>query len=64
MVSKIDWSLVSKVLIILDGFLGDVSGAGKDGRQEETGTTLGETIRERHRLGGHEFEHTPGVSDG
>ena len=45
LVSKTDWSLVSKVLTVVNGSLGDVSGAGKDGRQEETGTTLGKTIR-------------------
>ena len=30
--------------------------AGKDGRQEEKGTTEDEMIGWHHRLGGHEFE--------
>ena len=41
------------------GFPGDFSGARQDQRQEGTGTTLGKMIRSHHRLGGHEFEHSP-----
>ena len=37
---------------------------GKDWRQEEKGTTVGEMIRWHHRLTGHEFGQTPGVGDG
>ena len=38
--------------------------AGKDWGQEETGTTEDEMIRWHHRLKGHEFEQTPGDSEG
>ena len=38
--------------------------AGKDWRQEEKGTTEDETVGWHHRLGGHEFEQAPWVSDG
>ena len=38
--------------------------AGKDGRQEEKGTTEDEMVGWHHRLNGHEFESTPGVGDG
>ena len=38
--------------------------AGKDWGQEEKGTTEDETVGWHHRLNGHEFEWTPGVSDG
>ena len=38
--------------------------AGKDLRQEEKGTTEGETVGWHHQLNGHEFEETPGVGDG
>ena len=48
----------------MNGFSGDVSGAGKHGRQEEKGTTFSKMIRQSHRLGGPEFDHAPGVSDG
>ena len=38
--------------------------AGKDGGQEEKGTTEDEIIGWHHWLYGHEFEWTPGVGDG
>ena len=38
--------------------------AGKDWRQEEKGTTEDETVGWHHRLNGHEFEQTPGGSEG
>ena len=37
--------------------------AGKDWRQEETGTTEDEMVGWHHRLKGHEFEQAPGVGD-
>ena len=38
--------------------------AGKDGRQEEKGTTEDEMVGWHHQLNGHEFEQTPGDSEG
>ena len=38
--------------------------AGKDGRQEEKGVTGNEMIGWHHRLNGHEFQQTPGDSEG
>ena len=38
--------------------------AGKDCRQEENGVTEDETFGWHHQLNGHEFEQTPGVSEG
>ena len=38
--------------------------AGKDWRQEEKGTTEDEMVGWHHQLNGHEFEWTPGISDG
>ena len=38
--------------------------AGKDGRQEEKGTTEDEMVGWHHQLNGHEFEKTPGDSEG
>ena len=38
--------------------------AGKDGRQEEKGTTEDEMVRWHHRLEGHEFEQALGVGEG
>ena len=43
---------------------GKDSDAGKDGRQEEKGTTEDETVGWHHWLNGHEFEQSPGVGDG
>ena len=40
------------------------SDAGKDWRQEEKGTTEDEMVGWHHRLDGHEFEQTPGYSEG
>ena len=37
---------------------------GKDWRQEEKGVTEDEMIRWHHQLNGHEFEQTPGDSEG
>jgi len=36
--------------------IGKDPGAGKDGRQEEKGTTEDEMVGWHHRLDGHEFE--------
>ena len=38
--------------------------AGKDWRQEDTGTTQGEMVEWHHRLNGHEFEWTPWAGHG
>ena len=38
--------------------------AGKDGRQEEKGTTEDDMVGWHHRLNGHEFEQASGVVDG
>ena len=38
--------------------------AGKDGRQEEKGTTEDEMVGWDHQLNGHEFEQVLGVDDG
>ena len=38
--------------------------AGKDGRQEEKGATEDEMVGWHHRLNGHEFEQTPGDTEG
>ena len=38
--------------------------AGKDWRQEETGTTEDEMVGWHHQLNGHDSEQAPGVSDG
>ena len=38
--------------------------AGKDGRQEEKGTTEDEMVGMHHRLNGHEFEQVLGDGDG
>ena len=38
--------------------------AGKDGGQEEKGTTEDELVGWHHRLDGHEFGQTPGDSGG
>ena len=38
--------------------------AGKDGRQEDKGTTADEMVGWHRRLNGHEFEQAPGVGDG
>ena len=40
------------------------SDAGKDWRQEEKGTTEDEMVGWHHRLNRHEFEQTPGDSEG
>ena len=37
--------------------------AGEDLRQEEKGTIEDELVAWHHRLGGHEFEQTPGDSE-
>ena len=44
--------------------LNQVPDAGKDCRQEENGVTEVETFRWHHQLNGHEFEQTPGGSEG
>ena len=38
--------------------------AGKDRRQEEKTVAENETVRQYHQLNGHEFEQTPGDSEG
>ena len=37
---------------------------GRDGRQEEKGTTEDEMVGGYHRLDGYEFEHASGIGDG
>ena len=44
--------------------LGKDPDAGKDRRQDETGTKEDEMVGWHHRLNGYEFELTPGVGDG
>ena len=44
--------------------IGKESDAGRDWGQEEKRTTEDEMAGWHHRLGGHEFEWTPGVGDG
>ena len=45
-------------------FIGKDPDAGKDGRQEEKGTTEDELVGWYHQLSGHEFEQALGVGDG
>ena len=45
-------------------FIGKYPDAGKDRGQEEKGTTEDEMVGWHHRLNGHGFGCTPGVSDG
>ena len=40
------------------------SDTGKDGRQEEKGTTEDKMVGWHHRLDGHEFEQAPGLGRG
>ena len=40
------------------------SDSGKDGGQEEKGAPEDEVVGGHHRLSGHEFEQTPGDSEG
>ena len=44
--------------------IGKDSDAGEDWGQEEKGGTEDEIVGWHHRLNGHEFEQTPGVSEG
>ena len=44
--------------------LGKDPAAGKDWRQEEKAMTEGEMVGWHHQLNGHEFEQTPGDSEG
>ena len=44
--------------------LGKYPDAGKDWRQEEKGMTEDEMVGWQHQLNGHEFEQTPGDSEG
>ena len=44
--------------------IGKDSDAGKDWRQEEEGVTEDEMVGCHHPLDGHEFEQTPGDSEG
>ena len=41
-----------------------ITGKDQDGRQEEEGATVSEMVGWHHRLNGHEFEQTPGDSEG
>ena len=45
-------------------FIGKDPDTGKDGRQEEKGTTEDEMIGWHHRLSGHQFEQTLWDSEG
>ena len=47
-----------------NGFIRKDPDAGKDGRQEEKGTTEDEMVGWHHRLNGHEFEQAPGDGEG
>ena len=47
-----------------DWLIGKDPDAGKDWRQKEKGTTEDEMIGWHHQLNGHEFEQTPGDSEG
>ena len=44
--------------------IGKDPAAGKDRRREEKGTTEGEVVGWHHQFNGHEFEQTPGDSEG
>ena len=44
--------------------IGKDPNAGKDWRQKEKRAAQGEMVRQHHRLNGHEFEQTPGDSEG
>ena len=44
--------------------IGKDSDAGKDWRQKEKGDAEVEMVRQHYRLNGHEFEQTPGDSEG
>ena len=57
--TPIFWSLHVKSWLI-----GKDSDTGRDGRQEEKGTTEDEMAGWHHRLDEHEFGWTPGVGDG
>ena len=45
-------------------FIGKDPDAGKDGRQEEKGTTEDEMVGWHHQLNGRQFEQVLGVGDG
>ena len=45
-------------------FMGFKTDAGKDWRQEEKGTIEDEIVGWHHQLNGHEFDQTPGDSEG
>ena len=45
-------------------FIGKDPDAGKDWEQEEKGVTEDKTVGWYHQLNGHQFEQTPGDSDG
>ena len=49
---------------VKNGFIGKDPDAGKDGRQEEKGTTEDEMVGWHHWLDGHEFEQAPGDGEG
>ena len=53
------WPPDSKSLLI-----GKNLDAGKDGRPKEKGIAEDEMVRQYHQLNGHEFEQTPGDSEG
>ena len=49
---------------VKNGLIGKDPDAGKDWRQEEKGTTEDEIVGWHHQLNRHEFEQTPGGSEG
>ena len=55
------WSAISFVKNQLNG---KDPNAGRDGRQEEKGTTEDEAVGWHHWFNGHKFEQTPGDSEG
>ena len=62
--SKCQWKVKVFLLNAKSWLIGKDSDAGRDWGQEEKGTTEDEMAGWHHRLDGHEFEWTPGDSDG
>ena len=61
------WRTEAPILWPPDGknwLIGKDSDAGKDWRQEETGTKEDEMVGRYHQLDGREFKQVPGVGDG
>ena len=56
-----EWLLLK---VLKSWLIGKDSDAGRDGGQEEKGTTEDEMVEWHHQLDGRESEWTPGVGDG